>query len=156
VPLIADQYYKKNGCHFKKKMTTGWELEVEWRDGSSSWLPLKMLKETNPVQVADYAHGNKIDMEPAFDRWVPMVLQLCNWTTKHAVNWHHCIGYKYGIPLPSSVADAEHLDKINGNMLWMDTLHKEMEQCISHLKCKMNLSCTFLGIRRYCGMWFGT
>jgi len=64
---IADQYYKKNSHCYKKKMTTGWELEVEWWDGSTSWLPLKTLKETNPVQVADNAQGNKIDMEPAFD-----------------------------------------------------------------------------------------
>jgi len=64
---IADQYYKCNSCHFKKKTTTGWEMEVEWHNGSISWLPLKMLKETNPIQVADYAKANQIEMEPAFD-----------------------------------------------------------------------------------------
>jgi len=42
-------------------------MEVEWRNGTTSWLPLKTLKETNPIQVADYAKANKIDMEPAFD-----------------------------------------------------------------------------------------
>jgi len=41
---ITNQYYKHNGCHYKKKTTTRWEMEVEWHDGSSSWLPLKMLK----------------------------------------------------------------------------------------------------------------
>jgi hypothetical protein len=24
-------------------------LQVEWRDGSTSWLPLKQLKESNPL-----------------------------------------------------------------------------------------------------------
>ena len=72
---IADQYYKKNGRRYKKKMTTGWEMEVEWKDGTSSWLPLKTLKETNPVQVTNYTHGNKINMEPTFDWWVPTVLR---------------------------------------------------------------------------------
>jgi len=124
---IADQYYKKNGCHYKKKMMTGWELEVEWKDGTSPWLPLKTLKETNLVQVADYACSNKIDMEPAFDWWVTTVLQRRNWIIKCAMNRRHHIGYKFGIPLPSSVADAECLDRINGKTLWMDALCKEME-----------------------------
>ncbi len=43
------------------------------------------------------------------------------------MNRHHQISYKFGIPLPSSVADAERLDKLNGNTLWMDALWKEME-----------------------------
>jgi len=105
----------------------GWELEVEWKDGTSSWLPLKTLKETNLVQVVDYTHGNKIDMEPAFDWWVPTVLRRHNRIIKHAVNRHHHISYKFGIPLPLSMADTEHLDRINGNTLWMDALCKEME-----------------------------
>ncbi len=72
---IANQYYKCNGCHYKKKTTTSWDMEVEWHDGLTSWLPLKMLKETNPIQVADYAKANWIEMEPAFDWWVPTVLR---------------------------------------------------------------------------------
>ena len=71
----ADQYFKKGNRKHKRKMTTGWDLEVEWKDGSTSWLPLKTLKETNPVQVAEYAKANKIDAEPAFDWWVPVVLR---------------------------------------------------------------------------------
>jgi len=124
---IADQFYKRNGRKYKKKTTTGWEMEVEWRDGSTSWLPLKTLKETNPIQVADYAKANKIDMEPAFDWWVPTVLRRRNRIIKRAVSRHQRIGYKFGIPLPSSVADAERLDRANGNTLWMDALRKEME-----------------------------
>jgi hypothetical protein len=67
---IADQYYMKGGRRQKRKTTTCWDLQVEWRDGSTSWLPLKQLKETNPVEVAEYAKANKIDNEPAFDWWV--------------------------------------------------------------------------------------
>ena len=53
--------------HYGKKTTTGWNLEVEWKDGTTSWLPLKEIKETNPVEVANYAISNRIDTEPAFN-----------------------------------------------------------------------------------------
>ncbi len=69
----------------------------------------------------------RLTWKPAFDWWVTTVLQRCNRIIKRAVNWHHHISYKFGIPLPSSVADAECLDRINGKTLWMDALCKEME-----------------------------
>jgi hypothetical protein len=40
----ADQYFLRNGKRITKKTSTGWDLEVEWKDGSTSWLPLKLLK----------------------------------------------------------------------------------------------------------------
>jgi len=71
----ADQFFTKGKKKHMRKTTTGWDLEVEWKDGTTSWLPLKTLKETNPVQFAEYACANKIDAEPAFDWWVPVVLR---------------------------------------------------------------------------------
>jgi hypothetical protein len=55
-----DQCYTKNGRKYKKKTTAGWELEVEWKDGSTSWVPLKPLKESNAIDVAVYARNNQI------------------------------------------------------------------------------------------------
>ena len=39
----SDQYRidKRSGRREKKNTTAGWDLEVEWKDGSTSWLPLK-------------------------------------------------------------------------------------------------------------------
>ena len=31
--------------------TKGWQLSVTWKDGSTSWEPLKDLKESNLIQV---------------------------------------------------------------------------------------------------------
>ena len=45
----ADQFRMTNGKSTKKQTTAGWDLEVEWADGSTSWLPLKELKETNSM-----------------------------------------------------------------------------------------------------------
>jgi hypothetical protein len=45
-------------------------MELEWMDGSTSFLPLKTVKEMNMIEVAEYAVANRIDDEPAFDWWV--------------------------------------------------------------------------------------
>jgi hypothetical protein len=55
-----------NRRKFRKKTTRGWELLVEWKEGGSDWIPLKDLKESYPVEVAEYAKANKIDEELAF------------------------------------------------------------------------------------------
>jgi hypothetical protein len=48
------------------RTTKGWSLCVEWEDGSTSWVPLLDLKESNPIEVAEYAVARGIDREPAF------------------------------------------------------------------------------------------
>ncbi len=40
-------------------MTRGGKLLVAWLDGSTDWIPLKDLKESNPVEVAEYAVAKK-------------------------------------------------------------------------------------------------
>ena len=61
---------KKNGQKTPKKTTVGWQLLVEWKDGSTQWLDLKDLKDSNPIEVAEYTVANKISEEPAFAWWV--------------------------------------------------------------------------------------
>jgi len=122
----ANQYLTKGKKKHKRKMTTGWDLEVEWKDGSTSWLPLKMLKETNPVQVAKYTQANKIDAEPAFDWWVPIVLKWKSQIIAGVISQHQRAGYKFGIQLPTSMADAWKIDLENGNTLWINVLQKEL------------------------------
>ena len=63
------------GTNKLRRTTKGWQLLAEWRDGSLDWLPLADLKESYPVQVAEYAVNNKIASEPAFAWWVPHVLK---------------------------------------------------------------------------------
>jgi hypothetical protein len=63
------------GKQHKKKTTAGWDLKAKWKDNSTSWLPLKELKETNAVEVTKYAITNCIGDKPAFDWWVRDVLK---------------------------------------------------------------------------------
>ena len=45
-------------------------MEVEYKDGTTSWLPLKILKQIHSVEVAEYAVANRIADQPAFEWWV--------------------------------------------------------------------------------------
>jgi len=82
-----------NGNGHPKRTTKGWDICVKWRNGTSSWLPLKDVKQANPLELAEYAMANKIHEEPAFAWWVPDVLHRRNqivskiktkyWRTSH-------------------------------------------------------------------------
>ena len=58
----------------KKRTTRGWEICVQWKDGSTNWIALKDLKDSYPVDLSNYAVTNKIQDEPAFAWWVPYVI----------------------------------------------------------------------------------
>ena len=53
------------GNRTAKKTTRGWELCVEWKDGTSNWVKLKDLKDSNPVELAEYAVANAVRTESA-------------------------------------------------------------------------------------------
>ena len=46
-----------------------------WKDKSETWVPLNVLKEANPVEVADFVIAKGIYSEPAFSWWVPHVVR---------------------------------------------------------------------------------
>jgi hypothetical protein len=60
-----------NGVKRRRITTAGWELLVQWKDGSANWFPLKDVKNSMPLQVAEYAVAARIAEEPAFAWWVP-------------------------------------------------------------------------------------
>ena len=74
--LVGDERFitSKNKQKKLRKTTQGWKLCIEWKDGSTTWEPLKDLKEFNPIEVSEYAVANTIDHEPAFAWWVPELL----------------------------------------------------------------------------------
>ena len=61
------------------KTTRGWQIQVEMADDSTHWLPLRDVKEANPVEMAKYAIANGIYQELAFKWWVPYVLRKREW-----------------------------------------------------------------------------
>ena len=55
--------------------TRGWKVKVKWCDGSYDWLPMAQVKNSNPVEMAEYAHMNNLQDEPAFRWWTRHVMK---------------------------------------------------------------------------------
>ena len=56
----------KLGGRSMRQTTVGWKFHVKWKDGTVTWVSLKDLKESNPIEVAEYATAHGIQDEPAF------------------------------------------------------------------------------------------
>ena len=65
----------KRGVRKPRQTTIGWRFLCEWKDGTSTWVPLKILKESNPVEVAEYVIALDLEDQPAFAWWVPHTLK---------------------------------------------------------------------------------
>jgi hypothetical protein len=122
----AYQYSVMHGKQAKKRTTAGWQFEVEWKDGTTSWLPLKELKETNPVKVSNYAIANSIDSKPNLNWWTKDLLhkqkRLIKLSQKRAIQ----TGYELGLRLPFTVMEALEMDQESNNNLWHDAIMNEM------------------------------
>ena len=70
-----DRYLTVGGRQHPRKTTRGWKLCVLWKDGTTSWERLADMKESYPVEVAEYAVTQGIQDEPAFSWWTPQVLR---------------------------------------------------------------------------------
>jgi Reverse transcriptase (RNA-dependent DNA polymerase) len=104
--------------------TQGVEFTVEWRDGSTSRIALKDLKESNPVEVAEYAVANKVDDKPAFAWWVRDVLKRLK--RRKRVVRKLKTRKKFGIELPRTVQEALEIDRRTGTTFRRDAINKEM------------------------------
>ena len=102
--VLKDNAYisTKTGKPKIRQTTRGWDLQVEWKDGTTSFIPLKDLKESNPVQVAEYAITNKIAEEHDFAWWVRHVLRRRDMILKKVKSRYWSKNHKFGIELPQS------------------------------------------------------
>jgi hypothetical protein len=123
----ADGYVVVNGRKHMRKSTKGWQLCIQWKDGSTSWERLADVKESNPIEVAEYAITRGIDGKPAFAWWVDYTLKkrdrIISAVKRRVVKKSH----KFRIGVPNTIDEAHALDKANGNTLWGDAIAKEMK-----------------------------
>lgn len=124
---IEDGFVTVGGRQHPKRTTRGWKMCVLWKDESTSWVALKDLKESHPIQVAEYAVAREIAHEPAFAWWVSGVLRRRNRIISAAKTKYARTNEKYGIELPHTLQRALEIDQETGTTFWADAWKKEMK-----------------------------
>ena len=117
-----------NGIKRPVITTKGWDVQVRWEDHSTNWVPLAIAKESNPIEVAEFAVAHNYVKEPAFQWWVPHVLKkkrrIINKVKSRIRKGRNA---KFGIEIPNTVQEALRLDQENGNNFWREAIEKEMK-----------------------------
>jgi hypothetical protein len=101
-----------------KKTTKGWRFCVLGKDGSTSWINLKDLKESYPVQVAEYVTAFQLAHEPTFKWWVPAILRRRERIIKATKSRYLRRDQKFRIELPHSVKRALEIDQETQSTFW--------------------------------------
>jgi hypothetical protein len=84
------------------------------------------MKESHPVDVAEFAVARSIADEPAFAWWVPYTLRKQQAIISKIKARVMKTNRKFGIEIPTDVEHAMRLDTKNGNTFWRNALAKEM------------------------------
>ena len=127
VIMVENQYFMMRGRKQQKRTARGWHLCIKWKDKSMSWEWLSDLKESYPVEVAEYAAGCDLQEEPAFSWWIPQVLRKRARIIVAVNKRYQKHTHKFGIQVPKTVWEALDLNKPNGNDLWWEAIKKEMK-----------------------------
>ena len=115
----------RKGVRIPKTTTKGWKLLCQWKDGSSDWIDLKHLKDSNPIELAEYAVANRIQEEPAFKWWVSQTLRTRNRIIGKVKSRYWKTSHKFGVRLPHSVQEALQIDRETGTDFWWKAIQKE-------------------------------
>ena len=75
VPMGEKYIITKTGQKRLRKTMARWDLLVRWKDESELWVKLSDMKESHPVETAEFARAKVVQGEPAFCGWVPYTLQ---------------------------------------------------------------------------------
>ena len=88
---------------------------------------MNILKESNPVEVAEFAMSRNIDRKPVFCWWVPYTLRRRDRIIASVRARVRKMSHKYGIEIPNTVKEAYHINDKNGKHFWRDVINKEMK-----------------------------
>lgn len=119
----------RHGQHWKiPKTTKGVEIQVRFRDESLTWLPMNEVRQSNPIELAEYAVQHGIANDPSFAWWVPHTLRCRRRMISKVKSKYWVTTHKFGIELPKSVEHAYRIDKETGTTFWHDAIEKEMKR----------------------------
>ncbi len=64
---LDEQKATHNSRDYMGCTTLRWHVCCQWKDGSTSWEKLSDLKESHPLQMAEYAVSMGVDNEPGLN-----------------------------------------------------------------------------------------
>jgi hypothetical protein len=114
----------RNSNQYTKK---GWMICISWKDGTSSWHPMSEIKNSYPLQLAEYDFTNDLQDEPSFKWWVKPTLKQRRLYIKAAKRRILKKTHKFGIKIPQTVEEAIQIDRSTKTTFWHDAIHKEMK-----------------------------
>lgn len=114
----------KRGRRVLKKTTKGWKIQCQWKDGSTDWVDMRYVKDSNPIDLAKYAVANRIQEEPAFKWWVLETLRMRIRIIGKVKSRYLKASHKYGVHLPHSVKEAFQIDKETGTNFWWNAIQR--------------------------------
>ena len=101
-------------------------------------MPLKRLKESNPLEAAEFATATCIADEAAFCWWIPYTLRRCDRIIATVNKRVKRTSHKYGVEVPTSIEHAYMINHVNKNTLWREAINKKettlMVRLTSYLK----------------------
>ena len=105
-------------------------------------MPLNQLKQSFPLETAEFAISRGIDDEPTFLWWVPWNLSLRDKIIAIVNKRISIVRHKNDVDLPNEGAHIKKLDEINGSIMWMDAINSEMENLEDRDKIQVGLNKT--------------
>ena len=115
-----------SGNLHRKRTNRGWKLLVECKDGSVDWVPIKYLKQSNPVELAEYSVANDISGEPAFNWWVKETLRHRDRIISKVQSKYWHTSHKFGIRVPNTLKEAYEVDRQLGTDFCTKAISKDM------------------------------
>ena len=110
----------KRGKRNLRETMIGWKLQVKWIDGTKQWIPLNIFKDSNWVEVVEFAVALDIAYKAAFKCWVPYSLRgkymIIVVVSSHVRKWTH----NYVIDFPTTSDHDKIIDEKNGNIYCKD------------------------------------
>jgi hypothetical protein len=85
------------------------------------------VKESNPVEVAEYAVAQKLATEPALLWWVPFTLKKREQIVAAVNKCYLLRSHKFGVELTKSFQDALRTDEQTNTTYWKDALVLEIK-----------------------------
>ena len=108
----------KSGQQQLQCMTAGWKLLVCWKDGTESWVTLMDMKQSHPVEMAEFTMVRGISDKAVFAWWVPYTQRKRDVILSSVKTCIQKTTHKFGIKVPTNVAHVMEINRRNKNSLW--------------------------------------